>query len=149
MIRALDQHAPATDFMEPLPNRFILIVEDHVSTAAVMARLVQARGFRVLTALSLAEARCLARENDIGFVISDLGLSDGDGCALMSELHEQSGLRGAAVSGFGLATDLERSRRAGFVLHLVKPIQVADLEHLLEVAREELAMPVPPFPGIH
>lgn len=135
--------------MDPGSSSFLLIVEDHRATADVMSRLVRARGFRVLTAASLAEARGLARVNPIGFVIADIGLEDGDGCELMSELSAQSGIRGAAVSGFGQESDLERSRHAGFLLHLVKPIPVAQLDTLLELAREELERTRPPHPGVH
>lgn len=127
--------------------RAILIVEDHQPTAAVLARLVTARGFRVVTASTVAEARRVANENNIGFVITDLGLADGDGWQLMAELHEQTGVNGAAVSGFGMTTDLERSHQAGFIMHLVKPISVHQLESLLEMARRELDQSSPPFPG--
>lgn len=130
-----------------LSPRYILLVEDHAETAKVMARLVRARGFPVLMATSLAEARGLARSHEIGFVISDLGLADGDGCELMAELHQKLGVNGAAVSGFGMETDLERTRGAGFILHLVKPIQVDQLEKLLIVARRELDAPPPSSGG--
>lgn len=134
--------------MEHTPRpRAILIVEDHPPTTAVMARLVSARGFTVLTATSAAEARRVMNEHNIGFVITDLGLKDGDGWELMAELHEQRGVTGAAVSGFGAPTDLERSQRAGFIMHLVKPISVHQLESLLEMARRELDESSPPFPG--
>lgn len=133
--------------MEPALTRFILLVEDHPSTADVMARMMRARGFSVLAATSLAEARKLASDHDIGFVISDLGLADGNGWELMAELHRQSGINGAAVSGFGMEADMKRSREAGFILHLVKPIQIGELEHLLTVARSELDQPPPPAPG--
>jgi CheY-like chemotaxis protein len=135
--------------MESGRTRFILIVEDHLSTATVMTRLVRARGFHVLTAGSIAEARRLAAANEIGFVISDLGLADGDGCDLMMELNALCGVRGAAVTGYGRPPDQERSRAAGFVLHLVKPIQAAELEPVLEIARRELGDPRMPLPGIH
>lgn len=132
--------------MEPGP-RAILIVEDHPATTAVMARLVRARGFEVVTASSADEARRAVHVHNIGFVITDLGLADGDGWELMTELHEQMGINGAAVSGFGMTADLDRSREAGFIMHLVKPISVHQLESLLVMARSELEGSSPPFPG--
>lgn len=130
------------------PSRAILIVEDHGPTTAVMARLVRARGFAVITAGSVTEARRIARGQNIGFVITDLGLADGDGWGLMAELHEQLGINGAAVSGFGMTADLERSRKVGFIMHLVKPISVHQLDTLLDMARLELDGSSPPFPGL-
>lgn len=128
--------------------RAILIVEDHKPTTAVLTRLVTARGFLVVTAASVAEARRAAAENNIGFVITDLGLPDGDGWQLMAELHEQSGVTGAAISGFGMSADLDRSREVGFIMHLVKPISAHQLESLLQMARRELDHSSPPFPGV-
>lgn len=132
--------------MEPAP-RAILIVEDHEPTTNVLARLVQARGFRVLTAHSAAAARAIAADHNIGFVITDLGLADGDGWGLMCELHAKTGVSGAAVSGFGMPADVERSREAGFIMHLVKPISIHQLDTLLAIARRELDESSPPFPG--
>jgi len=134
--------------MEP-SARTILIIEDHAPTTTVLARLVEARGFNVLTASSAAEARQVAAKQHIGFVIADLGLSDGDGWELMAELHQQLGISGAAVSGFGLPADLERSRAAGFIMHLVKPISIHQLDTLLVIARRELDQSSPPFPRLH
>ena len=36
-----------------------------------------------------------------------------------------------AVTGWGADSDRERSRQAGFDHHLTKPVQFADLEHIL------------------
>ncbi len=135
--------------MKPNLSLKILIVEDHQQTADVMARLIRARDLPVVTAGSLAEARTCVREHAIGFLISDLGLPDGDGCELMAELREEFGLQGAVVSGYGMKPDLARTRAAGFILHLVKPIQMSDLERLLALARKALDLPPPALPGIH
>jgi CheY-like chemotaxis protein len=40
-------------------------------------------------------------------------------------------VRGIALSGFGMEEDLVRSREAGFVEHLTKPIDLAQLERAL------------------
>lgn len=145
MARALIAHLCTMD----TAARAILIVEDHQPTTVVLARLVQARGFRVVTAHSVADARRIAGEQNIGFVITDLGLADGDGWALMAELHEQWGVSGAAISGYGLAGDLAKSQQVGFIMHLVKPISIHQLDTLLTIARRELEEPGPPFPSIH
>jgi DNA-binding response OmpR family regulator len=124
-----------------LSTRFLLIVEDHLQTTKVLKRLVEARGFKVLTAHSLVEARALAEKNDIGFLISDLGLPDGHGGELMKELHERFGLSGVALTGYGMEADVAQAREMGFILHLTKPIQIGDLEKALTLARTELSKP--------
>ncbi|MDQ3115337.1 MAG: response regulator, partial [Verrucomicrobiota bacterium] len=65
-------------------------------------------------------------------VISDLGLPDGTGFELMEKLRAAHGLRGIAVSGYGMDDDVRRSEAAGFAAHLTKPIDFAQLERALE-----------------
>ena len=125
------------------PTRRILIVEDDAQTKAVMARLILAQGFDVVTASTLAEARQCAEAGDIGFLITDLGLADGNGWELIAELHERWGIKGAAISGFGMEGDVERSRHAGFLLHLTQPIDRDALHRILALAKQELAESLP------
>ena len=67
----------------------------------------------------------------IDLVMSDLGLPDGSGLDLMRRLSANYGLRGIALSGFGMDSDLEKSTAAGFSRHLIKPIDVAVLRATL------------------
>ena len=97
-----------------------------------MRRLLESRGYKITAAQSVAEALQRAGEIEFDVLISDLGLPDGDGCQLMTELREKSpGLHGIAMSGFGMESDLIRSRAAGFEEHLTKPISVDLLDRAL------------------
>jgi CheY-like chemotaxis protein len=49
----------------------------------------------------------------------------------MEQLRDRHGLRGIALSGYGREADLARSRAAGFVAHLVKPVRVSELRRVL------------------
>ncbi len=110
----------------------ILVVEDHVPTCRALASLLTRRGFDVITAGSLSEARRAAEQGQYHFIISDIGLPDGDGVTLMKELREVfPDLRGVALSGYGAEQDIARSRDAGFEEHLTKPINVDDLDRIL------------------
>ena len=65
-------------------------------------------------------------------VISDLGLPDGTGFELMTKLQGlQPGLRGIALSGYGMDDDVRRSLDAGFIAHLVKPVDFHQLDRTL------------------
>jgi CheY-like chemotaxis protein len=109
----------------------ILFVEDHEPTAAVLSRLLRRSGHTVEHAPTLAEARRLAGSANFDLVVSDLGLPDGTGLELMEELRATYGLRGIALSGYGMEADLRRSRKAGFVAHLTKPVDIAHLRKTL------------------
>jgi signal transduction histidine kinase/methylmalonyl-CoA mutase cobalamin-binding subunit len=125
----------------------LLLVEDHADTAQVMARMLRRTGFHVTVATTLAQALEEAqaarktvddngRSRPIRLVISDLGLPDGTGHELMRELSRTHGLRGIALSGFGMEEDVRRAEQAGFARHLTKPV---DFDSLLANIRELLA----------
>lgn len=106
----------------------ILLVEDHNDSRRSLARMLAQRGHEVAQAETCACARKLAASKAFDLAISDLGLPDGDGHALMRDLRDRFHLRGIALSGYGMPDDIERSRDAGFAAHLVKPVEVEALE---------------------
>jgi CheY-like chemotaxis protein len=52
----------------------------------------------------------------------------------MAHLRVTSGIRGIAISGFGMNGDVEKSLQAGFTEHLVKPVNLEKLEAAIEHA---------------
>jgi CheY-like chemotaxis protein len=73
-----------------------------------------------------------AARRPFDLLISDIALPDGTGTELMTYLRAISGMRGIAISGFGMNGDIERSLEAGFVEHLVKPVKMEKLEAAIE-----------------
>jgi two-component system CheB/CheR fusion protein len=120
---------------EPLQSQSksyrLLLVEDHEATLAVLTGLLRRQGHDVLTAATVKDALILAAEHTFDFVISDLGLPDGNGIDLMMQLSNEYGLRGIALSGYGMAEDLVKTEQAGFLAHLVKPINFEQLHRVL------------------
>ena len=113
----------------------ILLVEDHPDTAEAMADLLRATGRRVTVAGSVAEGKAAAEASAasgngsrIDLVLSDIGLPDGSGHELMAELSRRFGLRGIALTGYGMEEDVERSREVGFARHLTKPVSLEQLD---------------------
>jgi CheY-like chemotaxis protein len=49
----------------------------------------------------------------------------------MSELRRSKPLAGIALSGFGMETDVNKARDAGFSEHLTKPINFDQLEEAI------------------
>ncbi|MFP5286641.1 MAG: ATP-binding protein, partial [Thermoanaerobaculia bacterium] len=122
---------PPEESSRSVPRRslHVLLVEDHADTADALADLLRDRGHRVAVARTLADARRAARtaqegndQDPLDLVVSDLGLPDGSGIDLMRELSARYGLRGIALSGYGMDEDVRRSLEAGFTLHLTKPV---------------------------
>jgi CheY-like chemotaxis protein len=114
----------------------ILLVEDHPDTLRILSRSLQRAGCGVVTACDIKTARAAARKaretgEKIDMLVSDLGLPDGDGRDLMRELRALDGLTGIAVSGYGMEEDIEKSRAAGFAVHLTKPVQIEDIRRAI------------------
>jgi CheY-like chemotaxis protein/anti-sigma regulatory factor (Ser/Thr protein kinase) len=115
------------------PRRKLLLVEDHEATRQTLARLLDRRGYDVISAGTLAEARAAVAEQPFEILVSDLGLPDGSGHTLMAELQarQPGAIRGIALSGYGMEEDVARSRDAGFAEHLIKPVEIQVLEQAL------------------
>ena len=110
----------------------LLLVEDHQPTLDVLARLLRNQGHDVDTANTVEEALALAAAHVFDLVISDIGLPDGNGVDLMVRLTREYGLRGIALSGYGMDEDLARTKNAGFLAHLVKPVDFERLNRLID-----------------
>jgi CheY-like chemotaxis protein len=111
----------------------ILLVEDHIDTAAAIAEILGAMGHDVTVATTVSSALNAAARQRFDFVVSDIGLPDGTGHELMRELVRRYRLRGIAVSGYGMEEDRRRSLAAGFSRHLTKPITVQQLRDALDL----------------
>jgi len=120
----------------------ILLVEDHADTAEAIAELLRLLGHEVAVAFTVAEGLSAAADiqnqesGGLDLVVSDLGLPDGSGLDLMRELTRRHGLKGIALSGYGMEEDLRRSREAGFERHLTKPVNFQALQAVLREVTE-------------
>lgn len=119
----------------------ILLVEDHADTAVILVRLLRKLGHYVVHASSVAAALEAAdrefKTEGINLIISDVGLPDGSGLDMMRRLSSSYGVRGIALSGFGMDSDIEESIAAGFSRHLIKPINVSLLRKTIDELMSE------------
>ena len=116
---------------EPARLLRILLVEDHRDTRTTMERWLRRSKHEVTSVDSVAQALKAADASRFDLVISDLGLPDRTGLDLMRELRDRHGLKGIAISGYGMEDDVAKSREAGFVHHLTKPVSLDKLSSLL------------------
>lgn len=128
---AHDLHNPSAKVPEKTAARRILLVEDHEATRRTLEQLLRRRGYEVTPAGTVAEALTLAGQASFDLILSDVGLPDGDGAELMTQLRARHGLRGVALTGYGMPEDIERYRAAGFSAHITKPIRIETLEATL------------------
>ncbi len=114
------------------PQWRFLIVEDNAGTRQALQRLLVRRGHSVAVAGSGQEACVMAAGQSFDLAICDVGLPDTDGHTLVGELHRlQPRLAAIAMTGYGSERDIEHSDKAGFLLHLTKPVSVPKLEEAI------------------
>ncbi|HEV7301763.1 MAG TPA: response regulator [Tepidisphaeraceae bacterium] len=106
----------------------VLLVEDHPDTARAMGRILKMWGCNVQIADTVAGALQVADAKGFDVIISDIGLPDGSGFDLIRQLLTRRPVKGIALSGFGMEEDLRLSKEAGFAEHLVKPVNLQQLE---------------------
>lgn len=125
-VAAVPSTAPEAPESQPARALHILLIEDDDDTATILVELLQMHGFTVEMAGSMRAA--LAIDLDpVDAIISDLGLPDGSGFDLIGKLSTKAKRPSIALSGFGMAKDIERAIEAGFDRHLTKPVDITRL----------------------
>ncbi|MDM0005763.1 PAS domain S-box protein [Variovorax sp. J22G73] len=115
-------------------ERLVLIVDDNQDAADTMALLLDVLGYATAVAHDGFSAIAAVKAKRPDLVLLDIGLPGMDGYQvakqLRAELVDPPTL--IAVTGYGQASDRGNSLDAGFHSHLVKPVDVARLEQLLQ-----------------
>jgi PAS domain S-box-containing protein len=122
----------AFDYNSSMAPLKILLVEDEQATSRLMARLLRRLGHVVETAGTIADAVEKERSGDFNLIVSDIGLPDGSGLELMKKVVARRGhVPAIALTGYGMEEDIQRSREAGFIAHMTKPIDFTKLEAMI------------------
>jgi len=113
--------------------RHVLLVEDSEDSRRILGRLLQIWGHRVELAGDGRDGlqKALATRPEVALI--DIGLPGIDGYELAREIRRQIGKSMAlvALTGYGQPEDIQRTRDAGFDMHLVKPVDPPHLSRLL------------------
>jgi len=113
----------------------VLVVEDNVDMAAMLGNLLRKLGHEPLIAYDGPDALACAERDRPHLAFLDLGLPGMDGFELVRRLREQPAFAGVpvvALTGYDQASDRNRTREAGFVEHLVKPVDLEDLHAIVD-----------------
>jgi len=112
----------------------ILVVDDVADVTEMISLFLKHAGYQVSTADSAQAALRLARAQAFDMVISDIGMPQMNGYELVGELRglqKYKDIPMIAVTGYSEYDDRGRAVRAGFNIHLTKPIDPAGLLKLI------------------
>lgn len=124
----------------------LLLVEDERSTSLHLQAALQASGFSVVTARSLAQAEQAVADQPFIYAVVDLRLGDGNGLDLVRQLRDQRPPpRVVVITGYDSLAGTIVALRAGAAHYLPKPIKPAALlAALREDARDPAVPTLPP-----
>jgi PAS domain S-box-containing protein len=110
----------------PLKGLSVLVVEDDSDTRAFIARVLLEAGASVAEAANGEEALALVRTNTPSVLVSDIGMAKQDGYQLIRSVrsagYSAESLPAIALTAFSRAQDRADAIKAGFQVHLIKPI---------------------------
>ena len=115
----------------------VLVIDDDRDVADSLAMLLQSFGAVVEVAYGGAAGLDAFDSFQPDLVLLDLGMPGMDGFETARHIRERPVVKHfnlVALTGWGQARDRLRTREAGFDHHLLKPLDLAQLQHLLSVA---------------
>jgi signal transduction histidine kinase len=128
--------APAIEAPPARPHpksvKRVLIVDDNQDAADSLSMLLQIQGHDVQTAYGAQDALDRAAAFDADVVLLDIGLPMMNGFEVARRLRASGNpARLVALSGYGQPQDIRRTRNAGFDAHLVKPVDLEQVDAVL------------------
>jgi len=115
------------------PSLRVLVVDDSVDNAEMLAELISALGHEVRVAHLAASALELLDEAPADLVFLDLGLPDADGLSVARRVRTRFGraIRIVALTGWSGVEERAQAVEAGCDLFVVKPLKLDQLRELL------------------
>jgi CheY-like chemotaxis protein len=110
----------------------VLAVDDDADALSLLSELLNAAGAQVSTAQSAEEALRHLDTEPPSVLVSDLGMPQVDGFQLIEQVRRHRNpivrrMPAAALTAYARSDDRTKALRAGFQIHLAKPIDPAEL----------------------
>ena len=120
----------------------LLIVDDDKPFLQRLGRAMEARGFAVRTAQSVAEGLAMIKEQPPAFAVVDMRLEDGNGLTVVESLKELRGdSRAVVLTGYGNIATAVTAVKMGAVDYLAKPADADDVYNALLAPPDAKAEP--------
>jgi CheY-like chemotaxis protein len=110
----------------------VLVVDDEVDARDLMRRVLGYCDAQVLTAASADEALTIVERERPHVLVSDIGMPHVDGFELLKRVRALGEAKGGkvpaiALTAFARSEDRTRALRAGFLVHVSKPVEPSEL----------------------
>jgi PAS domain S-box-containing protein len=120
------------NYPKELRGRRILVVDDDADARELLTTLFQEGGAQVSSAASAAQALALLKQETPDLLVSDIGMPEMDGYALIREVRRGDSERGVRVPAVALTAyarmeDRTAALQAGFDTHVAKPLNSSEL----------------------
>jgi PAS domain S-box-containing protein len=112
----------------------VVVIEDNADARETISYLLDLHGMKVRAASDGAKGLGLIQERRPDAALIDIGMTGLNGYEVAQEIRKLQGgerIHLVALTGYGSPEDRERSARAGFDLHLVKPVDARELLKIL------------------
>jgi len=122
----------STGGVDKLKGIRVLVVEDEVDAREMLGLMLRQFGAEVCVAASAQEARDVLKQWWPHVLVSDVGMPEEDGYALIhqiraSEPDQGRNLMAVALTGYAGEEDRSRLLAAGFQLYFPKPVEINEL----------------------
>ncbi len=110
----------------------VLVVDDETDARELVKHVLAQCDAEVLTASAAADALALVEAHRPDILVSDIGMPGTDGYELLGLVRALGSARGGqlpaiALTAFARSEDRTRALRAGFLVHVSKPVEPAEL----------------------
>ena len=129
--------------LPPLDRLRILVVEDNTDARSLMSLMLTRAGASVRAVASVREAVEALEAERPDALVSDIGLADEDGYALIRQIRQYEAEHGGflpalALTGYARADDRARTLAAGFQAYVAKPVEPIELTAAIATITQHL-----------
>ena len=113
-----------------LSNLKILAVDDEVDSLDILTAILEQEGAELVPVFSAAAAIETFNQTTFDLVISDIGMPETDGYTLIKQIRalpQGQNIPAIALTAYANEIEQQRSFKAGFQIHLAKPIIIPEL----------------------
>ncbi|MDJ1158813.1 ActR/PrrA/RegA family redox response regulator transcription factor [Chelatococcus sp. SYSU_G07232] len=131
-----------TQLGEAVADRSLLIVDDDRPFLTRLARAMEARGYVVRTAETVADGLAAIDEQPPAFAVIDMRLTDGNGLDVITRLKDRRpDARGVILTGYGNIATAVTAVKLGAYDYLAKPADADEIHATLMAQPGSRALP--------